>query len=96
MQLAGSLNNFIRNWKALPSDTEVLSSLEGYTIPFHETPQLENSPSSPKLSQEENIIVQKEIHEMLSQGAIVETPNHLGREFISNLFLVEKDGETNQ
>lgn len=39
---------------------------------------------------------QKEIHEMLSKGAIVETPNHLGGEFISTLSLVEKDGGTNQ
>ena len=90
VQLAGRLKNFIENWKILTNDTEILSLVEGYTIPFHEIPQQKNTPNSPKLSQEEKILVQKEIHEMLNKGAIVETPNHLEGEFISNLFLVEK------
>ena len=97
VQLAGSLKNFIENWKILTNDTEILSLVEGYTIPFHEIPQQENIPNSPKLSQEERILVQKEIHKMLNKGAIVETQNYLEGEFFSNLFLVEKkDGGTNQ
>ena len=86
VQLAGRLKNFIENWKILTNDTEILSLVEGYTIPFHEIPQQKNIPNSPKLNQEEK----KEIHDMLNKGAIVETPNHLEGEFISNLFLVEK------
>ena len=89
VQLEGRLKNFIENWKVLTNDTEILSLVEGYTIPFHEIPQQKNIPNSPKLSQEEKILVQKEIHEMLNKGAIVETPNHLEGQFISNLFLVE-------
>ena len=93
MQLAGRLKNFIENWKILTNDTEILSLVEGYAIPFHEIPQQKNIPNSPKLSPEEKILVQKEIHEMLNKGVIVETRNHLEGEFISNLFLVEiKDG----
>ena len=97
VQLAGSLKKFIENWKILTNDTEILSLVEGYTIPFHEIPQQENIPNSPKLSQEERILVQKEIHKMLNKGAIVETQNYLEGEFFSNPFLVEKkDGGTDQ
>ena len=97
VQVAGSLKNFIENWKILTNDTEILSLVEGYTIPFHEIPQQENIPNSPKLSQEERILVQKEIHKMLNKGAIVETQNYLEGEFFSNPFLVEKkDGGTDQ
>ena len=49
-------------------------------------------PISPKLSQEEKIPVQKKIHEILKNEAIVEIPNYLKGDFISNLFLVEKGG----
>ena len=38
LQLAGRLKNFIQNWKILTKDTEILSLVEGYTIPFHEIP----------------------------------------------------------
>ena len=34
VQLAGSLKAFIENWKILTNDTEILSLVEGYTIPF--------------------------------------------------------------
>ena len=50
-----------------------------------------NIPTYPKLSQEQKILVPKEIHEMLNEGTIAETPNNLEGEFISNLFLVEKN-----
>ena len=39
VQLAGRLKTFIENWKILTSDIEILSLVEGYTIPFHEIPQ---------------------------------------------------------
>ena len=90
------MENFIENWKLLTNDTEILSLVEGYTIPFHEIPQQKNTPNSPKLSQEEKILVQKEIHEMLNKGAIVETPKYLEGQFISNLFLVEKKDARNR
>ena len=95
VQLARRLKIFIENWKILKNDTEILSLVKGYTISFHEIPQQKNIPNSPKVSQKEKILVQKEIYEMLNKRAIVETPNHLEGELISNLFLVEKkDGRT--
>ena len=48
VQLAGRLKTFIENWKILTNDTEILSLLEGYTVPFHEIPQQKNIPNSPK------------------------------------------------
>ena len=78
------------------SDTEILSLGEGYTISFHKISQQKNIPNSPKLSQGEKTLVQKEIHKILNKGAIVETPNHLEGEFLSNLFLVEKKDEGNR
>ena len=36
VQLAGRLKTFIENWKILTNDTEILSLVERYTIPFQE------------------------------------------------------------
>ena len=77
VQLAGRLKNFIENAKILTDDTEILSLVEGYTILFHKIPQQKNISDSPKLSQKENILIQKETHEMLNKGVIAETTNHL-------------------
>ena len=66
VQLAGRLKYFIENWKILTNDTEILSLVEGYITLFHKIPQQKKIPDSPKLSQEEKILVQKEIHEMLN------------------------------
>ena len=52
VQLAGRLKTFIENWKILTNDTEILSLVEGYTIPLHKIPQQKNILNSPKLSQE--------------------------------------------
>ena len=68
----------------------------GYTIPFHEIPQQKNIPHSSKLSQEEKILVEKEIHEMLNKWVIVKTLNHLEGEFISNPFLLERKNVGNR
>ena len=89
VQLAGRLKNFSENWKILTNDIEILSLVEGYTILFHELPEQKNILSSPKLSQEWKILVQKEI-QMLSKGVIAETPNHLEGGFIITLFPIEK------
>ena len=93
------MKNFIGNWKILTNDTEILSLVEGYRIPFHEILQQKNIPNSLKLSQEEKILVQMEIHKMLNKGAIVETPNLLEEgEFIRNLqpFSCGEKGRGNQ
>ena len=90
VQLAGRLKKFIENPNILTNDTEVLSLVEGYATSFHEVLQQKNITNSPKLGQEEKILVLKKIHKMLNKGAIVETPNHLEGECISNPFLVEK------
>ena len=34
VHLAGRLKNFIENWETLTNDIEILSLVEGYTIPF--------------------------------------------------------------
>ena len=60
VQLAGTLKNFMENWKILTNDTEILSLVEGYTISFHKIYQQENILNSPKLSQEVKIIAQRE------------------------------------
>ena len=90
VQLAGRLKKFIENPNILTNDTEVLSLVEGYATSFHEVLQQKNITNSPKLGQEEKILVLKKIYKMLNKRAIVETPNHLEGEFVSNPFLVEK------
>ena len=93
--LAGRLKEFIKNWQILTKDKEMLSIVEGYEIPFQETPQQEHIPTSSNLNWEENALIKNEIHEMLNKGAIVETQNHVKWEFIRNLFLVGKNDEGN-
>ena len=34
LQLAGRLTHFIKNWKELTQDQEILSAVKGYVIPF--------------------------------------------------------------
>ena len=94
--VAGRLKNFIENSQNLTSDTEILSLVEGYAIPFHEIPQQKSIPNSPNLSQTEKILIQNETQDMLNKGAITETPNHLEGEFINNLFLIEKKDDGNR
>ena len=46
VQLARRLKNFIENWKFLTNDTEILSLVEGHTMPFHKKTE-----EHPKFSQ---------------------------------------------
>ena len=43
VQLAVRLKTFIENWKILTNDTEILSLVERYTIPFQEIHQQKKS-----------------------------------------------------
>ena len=65
MQLAGRLEN----WTILKNDDiEILSLVESYILTFHKILQQKNIPNFPKLSQEDKILDQLEIHEMLNKG----------------------------
>ena len=73
------LKNVLENWKILTHDIEILSLVESYTIPIYKTPEQKKISNSPKSSQREKVLVQKEIPEMLNKKAFVETQKHLKR-----------------
>lgn len=50
---------------------------------------------SPKLSQQEKVLLEKEISKMLNKGAIVEI-QHVKGDFLSNLTHVNKKDEVNR
>ena len=92
LPLAGRVRYFLENWKKLTNDQAILQMVQGYEIPFNSPPQQNFIPKSPVLNQVEKQLVDQEVKEMLSKGAIQKvkpTRDH----FISNIFLVpKKDG----
>ena len=54
--------------KKLYRELEILSLVEGHTMPFHK--KSEEHPKFSQISQEKKVLVPKEIHKMLNKGAI--------------------------
>ena len=91
MQLAGRLKNFIENWKILTNHTEIMSLVEGYTIPFYEISQQKNIPNSPKLRQEEDSSTEGNSRDV-KQGSHCRDPKLLGSGIYQQLFSRREKG----
>ena len=90
--LAGRLRFYLKNWEKLTQDPNILAIVQGYNIPFSEEPFQEVLPTTPRVNQEERILIESEVQEMLKKGAIQQVQSVKG-EYLSNLFLVsKKDG----
>jgi len=94
--LAGRTRHFLKSWQKLTNDQAILQIVQIYQIPFVSKPFQRSAPKPPHLKAEEKKLVDQEIKEMLSKGAI-EKAQSSQDQFLSNVFLVsKKDGETNQ
>ena len=70
----------------------ILSIVQGFKIPFSQTPFQFGPPQLARVNQEERLQINSEIKEMLRKGAIQQVKPEPGK-FLSNLFLVsKKDG----
>ena len=58
-------------------------------------PQQIRPPHQVKMNKEQNAMIDQEIQAMLRKGAVHEV-NYQQGQFLSNLFLVKKDGGTDQ
>ena len=89
---AGRLKFYSENWEKLTQDVNILSIVQGFKIPFSQTPFQFGPPQLARVNQEERLQINSEIKEMLRKGAIQKLKSEPGK-FLSNLFLVnKKDG----
>ena len=92
--LTGRLQYFVKHWKKLTSNPEILEWVSALKIDFILEPFQEKVPHHPKMSAQESWLVTKEVESMLKKGAIQKISVKKGQ-FLSNLFLVgKKDGGT--
>ena len=68
--LAGRLQYFVKHWKKLTSNPEILEWVSGLKIDFILEPFQEKVPHHPKMSAQESLLVTKEVESMLKKGAI--------------------------
>ena len=78
----------LANWRAVTTDPWVLSTVEGYSIPFLTTPYQHREPSPPRFSQEEELALHEQLEELQQKGAIKEALDPPC--FVSTLFLRPK------
>lgn len=92
IKTAGILKKIISKWKTLTHDKWVLSTVMGHKIEFDKKP-FQGKFSTPinmvKFNDTAINLIQEEVSELLSKGAIKEI-RHEDGEFISNLFLLKK------
>ena len=89
--LAGRLKLFVGAWMKITQDPKILDIAKGYKIPFHSKSFQSKIPSQPIASQEEEELVKLGVKEMLKKRTIRKVQPSKG-EFVSNLFLVKKEG----
>ena len=89
-RLAGRLKFYSENWEKLTQDVNILSIVQGFKIPFSQTPFYYGPPQLGKVNQEERLQINSEIKGMLWKGAIQQVKSDPG-EFLSNLFLESKN-----
>ena len=86
---AGRVSACIDEWAKISSDYKILSGIRGYKLEFLEPPVQTRAMPEIKFSKQERDFVRKEIKELLQKEVIVQA-EHTDGEFISNIFLREK------
>jgi len=80
-----------QNWELLTQDNWVLQTVQGYLIDFTHNPHQKHQSSPIVLPQDKHGLVTQEVQDLLQKGAILEScPS--SRNFVSQIFLVEKKG----
>lgn len=87
--MSGRLKFYAHVWKTFTNDPFILSAISGYKLEFESTPVQLKIPKEISFSPEEQIIVDEEVKNLLSKGAIVPAKNE-PEQFISTLFIVPK------
>lgn len=94
LPLAGRLKHFLPAWEQITRDPWVLQVVLGYQIQFIDNPVQNRPPALIPNSQAHQIIIDQEVQELLSKGAVhyVQPSPYQEPGFISSLFVVPKKG----
>ena len=84
---AGSLLINLHKWREITSDPWILVTVSGYHLEFESLPYQPKPPKLPTFSAKETELIEAEINNLISKGAISEVLPCCD-EFTSNLFLV--------
>ena len=69
--LAGRLKFYSENWEKLTQDVNILSIVQGFKIPFSQTPFQFGPPQLARMNQEERLQINSEIKEMFTAQAVL-------------------------
>ena len=82
MLLKGRVKHFLKAWKILTKDPEILEIVKRFKIPFLRNPTQDRVPQTPQMGQEQAALLQVEIENILKKGAIQQR-EHQPWEFLS-------------
>ena len=95
LPLAGRLQHFLTAWEQIKRDPWVLQVVSGYQTQFLDNPVQERPPVQNPHSQANQIIIDQEVQELLSKGAVHYAQSSPSQEpgFVSSLSVIpKKDG----
>ena len=87
--VVGKLKLYTEKWHQITNDPWVLEAISGYKIHFDSPPDQFKIPNEIPFSRDQFLLVDNEVQELLSKGAIVPWESECG-EFILTLFIVPK------
>ena len=93
--LRGRISHFVQSWEKLTKDQENLEIENRYKISLLRTPAQEKISLNTPLKENQKFLVEKEMKEMLKNGAIkvsLQNDQLSQNQFLSNLFAVKKNG----
>ena len=86
----GRLVHFLNNWRVITQDNWVLQTISGYKIPFTSNPRQWRPRITRARTPKQTHLMEEAIQTLLQKKAVKEV-QPIGNQFISSLFLVEKD-----
>ena len=89
IKYAGRLGYYYDNWTNLTSNPLLLEWIEGYRLPFIDTPNQLSPPRPPNFSSMEKCQIKTEIENLIKIGAISEC-EPMPHQFVSPIFLADK------
>ena len=92
---AGRLAKHLDNWKAITQDPWVLQTVQGYKIPFQRLPYQWRTRETKVQNKKQAKFMEKAIEDLLQKGAVTQVQPKADQ-FISTLFLVEKESGSEQ
>ena len=91
--VAGRLRFYSKNWSKYTTNKEILQTVQGIKIEFHEKPCQLYIPTELRLNAKESTGISNEIHRLLNLGVVVPSENETSQ-FVSTVFArSKKDGK---